>query len=56
MQDEYKKAYLTLFNAATDALAALQARNYGQAEDLLRQGQTRAEEDFLRAGEKKGKG
>lgn len=51
MQDEYEKAYLTLFNAVTDALAALQARNYGQAEDLLRQGQAQAEEDFLQAGE-----
>ena len=49
MQDEYKQAYLTLFNAVTDALAALEMRNYGVAEALLRQAQ--AEEDFLRAGE-----
>ena len=52
MQDEYKKAYLTLFNAVTDALAALRARNYGQAEDPLRRGQGQAEEDFLQAGER----
>ena len=51
MQDEYKKAYLTLFNAVTDALAALEMRNYGVAESTLQQAQVQAEEDFLRAGE-----
>ena len=50
MQDEYKQAYLTLFNAVTDALEAIEAKNYGQAEELLRQGQVRAEEEFLQAG------
>ena len=51
MQDEYKKAYLTLFNAVTDALAALAERDYGHAERLLKMAQIRAEEDFLRAGD-----
>ena len=51
MQDEYKQPYLTLFNAVTDALEALRMRNYGVAEATLVLAQTRAEEDFLRAGE-----
>ena len=51
MQDEYKQAYLTLFNAVTDALEALRMKNYGIAEGTLVLAQAQAEEDFLRAGE-----
>ena len=51
MPDEYKKAYLTLFNAVTDALGALEAKNYGQAQALLKRGQVRAEEAFILSGE-----
>ena len=51
MRDEYKKAYLTLFNAVTDALEALKMKNYGIAESMLVLAQAQAEEDFLRAGE-----
>ena len=32
----YQEMYTHLFNAVTDALAALEAHNYGQAEQLLR--------------------
>lgn len=46
----YKKMYLKLFNAVTDALEAMERRNYGQAEDLLKRGQQEAEELYL-AGE-----
>lgn len=51
MQDEYKQAYLTLFNAVTDALEALRMKNYGIAESTLVLAQAQAEEDFLRTGE-----
>ena len=51
MQDEYKKAYLTLFNAVTDALEALRMKNYGIAECTLVLAQAQAEEDFIRANE-----
>lgn len=42
--DNYKKQYFFLFNQITDALQALEARNYGQAEQLLKQAQIDAEE------------
>ena len=51
LQDEYSKAYTTLFNAVTDALEAIHKNNYGQAEELLKNGQIEAEEKFLLAGE-----
>lgn len=37
----YQEMYTHLFNAMTDALEALAAHNYGQAETLLRQAQLR---------------
>ena len=43
----YKKMYLKLFNAVTDALEAMERRNYGQAEDLLKRGKQAAEELYL---------
>lgn len=51
LHDEYSKAYTTLFNAVTDALEAIRKNNYGQAEELLKNGQIEAEEKFLQAGE-----
>lgn len=47
----YKKMYLKLFNYVTDALEALEGRNYGQAEDLLKRGQQEAEELYLEGDE-----
>ena len=51
IMDEYKKPYLTLFNAVTDALGAMEAENFGEAKALLIRGQAQAEEAFIRAGE-----
>ena len=45
----YQEMYTHLFNAVTDALAALEAHNYGQAEQLLRQAQLWTEERYLQA-------
>ena len=42
--DNYKKQYFYLFNKITDVLQALEERNYGQAEQLLKQAQISAEE------------
>ena len=47
----YQKLYTMLFNAAADALEALEARNYGLAGDILRRAQQEAEEQFLEAEE-----
>lgn len=54
MTDEYKQPYLTLFNGVTDALGALEAENYGEAKELLKLSQQKAEEAFISAEEKKG--
>jgi len=43
----FQTMYHTMFNAATDALAALAEQNFGQAAQFLRQGQQQAEEIFL---------
>jgi len=50
----YKMLYLKLFNAITDALEAIEAQNFGQAKDLLRQSQIDAEELYLDQTEKNG--
>lgn len=47
----YQKLYTKLFNAATDALEALEQLNVGQARDILRQAQQEAEEEYLSAEE-----
>ena len=41
--NEFQKSYCILFNACTDALQALEERNYGQARQLLMEGQQAAE-------------
>ena len=43
----YQEMDLHVFNAITDALAALEEQNYGQAALLLRQAQQWAEERYL---------
>lgn len=45
--NEFQKSYCILFNACTDALRALEERNYGQARQLLMEGQQRAEGAYL---------
>lgn len=42
-----QKPYYTLFNAVTDAVAAMEAQNFGQARQLLVQAQKDCEEWFL---------
>ena len=44
---EYRKPYLILFSAISDALDELQRQNYGLAADKLIQAQRDAEEAFL---------
>ena len=52
----YQEMYTHLFNAMTDALEALAAHNYGQAETLLRQAQLWAEERYLEQEEAEASG
>lgn len=44
---KYQKLYTMLFNAAADALEALEELNVGRAKDILRQAQIDAEETYL---------
>ena len=46
----YKELYFSLFNAVTDAIEELDARNYGKARMLLVKGQVDAEEQYMDAG------
>jgi len=48
---DYQKLYTKLFNAATDALDALEQLNVGEAKDILRRAQQEAEEDYLSSEE-----
>ena len=43
----FQKMYFALFNAITDSLTQLEARNYGAAEHILREAQKQAETLFL---------
>jgi len=43
----YQKLYAKMFNAATDALRALEKLNIGYAQTLLRCAQQEAEEEYL---------
>ena len=44
---DYQKMYTTMFNAATDALSALDRLDVGRAKELLMQAQLRAEGEYL---------
>jgi hypothetical protein len=44
--NELPRYYTVLFNAVTDAIAALEQQDYGTARKLLIQGQRAAEEAF----------
>ena len=48
----YQKLYAKMFNAATDALNALEELNIGYARALLRRAQQEAEDEYLEDGEK----
>ena len=43
----YKQLYFGLFNAITDALAAMENQNYGTAREILMEAQCKAEEDYI---------
>lgn len=47
--EEYKKMYLLLFSAITDALEQMEKQNYGTAKDLLIAAQQKAEEIYISA-------
>ena len=47
MDSIYKKMYLTLFQAISSALKAMEEQNFGMAKDFLLQGHRDAEEIFM---------
>ena len=49
----YKKMYLQLFNAITDALALLEAGDADSAAQILASAQQRGEDAYIEAGEQK---
>ena len=53
MKDDYKKMYLHLFNAVTDALELLPEEN--RAAQLLRTAQMVCDELYIQQGEEQGK-
>ena len=42
----FQKMYFALFNAITDSLTQLEARNYGEAEHILREASSRRRPSF----------
>ena len=44
---DYKKLYFHLFNTVTDAIAAIEQQNYGQAAALLIAAQQETEEMYM---------
>lgn len=44
---DYKKMYLTLFNAMLSAIKAIEEQNYGQTIEILKKGQQEAEEIYM---------
>ena len=48
---EYQKLYAKLFNAATDALEALEELTVGRAKDILRQARSDAGATYLEGAE-----
>lgn len=51
----YKKMYLTLFNAITDALELMQKGNSAGAADVLKRAQQSTEEQYISAPEELGR-
>jgi len=48
---EYREAYLVLWRGVEDALAAIEAQNFGLAMELLKRAQCDAEDAYIDAGE-----
>ena len=53
MSTYYQHMYLLLFHAVTDALSAMEHRNFGTAEEILKKGQIECEEYYMQAQEKR---
>ena len=53
---DYQKMYSLMFNAATDALRAMEKWNLGHARELLVCAQQQAEEMYLSEGEEEENG
>ena len=49
---DYKTMYLHLFNHVTDAVAAMETLNFGQAKDILMGAQREAEQLYINSGSK----
>ena len=49
---DYKTMYLHLFNHVTDAVAAMETLNFGQAKDILMGAQREAERLYINSGSK----
>ena len=47
--EEYKKMYLLLFNAITDALEQMEKQHYGSAKETLITAQQKTEEIYMSA-------
>ena len=45
---DYQKEYHIMFNAATDALEAMEELNFGVAKEILRRAHQEAEEEYLK--------
>ena len=52
MESVYKKMYYHLFNAVTDAIAALEAENHTKARWLLMAAQQKCEDLYLESEER----
>lgn len=44
---DYQRLYTLLFNSITDAIEALQAQNFGAAQEILVKAQQQAEDIYL---------
>ena len=50
---EYKKSYYTMFNAATQAIDAIERGFNNAAKEILKEAQQKAEEEFISYQDKK---
>ena len=48
----YRKMYIRLFNAATDAIANIEEQNFGIARELLMEAQRECEEIYMEESQK----
>ena len=48
---DFQHLYHILLNASEDAIAAIEAQNYGLAKEILIRAEQQAEEEYLKQGE-----